>query len=63
VTLNWSDAASNGVYRVKRALGPTPADFNAAACTVVTGTTYSDSGRLNDGVTYFYSVEQGSSCP
>lgn len=63
VTLNWEDAAGNGVYRVKRAGGPAPADFSSGTCTVVTGTSYSDSGALNDGVSHYYRVEQGSSCP
>jgi hypothetical protein len=64
VVLNWNDYAQRSGFRVKRATGPMPASFNPAQhCTTVTGTTYSDSGVLNNGVNLYYLVDTTLACP
>jgi hypothetical protein len=63
VVLSWTIAALNGSYRVRRAIGPSPADFATASCFVVSGTTFTDPAPANDGNDYDYLVDPGSSCP
>lgn len=63
IVLDWVDSASNGTYRVRRALGPTAADFASAACWVVNATTFTDPAPANDGVSYDYLVDVKRTCP
>ena len=63
VVLSWTSAALNGSYRVRRAIGPSPATFATASCFVVSGTTFTDPAPANDGNGYDYLVDPGSSCP
>jgi hypothetical protein len=63
VVLSWIDSALSGTYRVRRATGPTPADFSAATCWVVSGTTFTDPAPQNNGVSHDYLVDARSSCP
>jgi hypothetical protein len=63
VVLSWIDSASNGTYRVRRAAGPTPADFSSATCWVVQGTSFTDPAQPDNGASYDYLVDAGSSCP
>jgi concanavalin A-like lectin/glucanase superfamily protein/galactose oxidase-like protein/Kelch motif protein len=63
IVLSWTDSASNGTYRVRRATGPAPADFSSASCFVVQGTTFTDPTPAGNGVSYDYLVDAGSSCP
>jgi hypothetical protein len=63
VNLTWTDANQGTYYRVRRALGPRPADFSPAQfCTIVGGRSYADT-VLNDGVNYYYLVDTTLSCP
>lgn len=52
VKLTWVDIGQ-GRYRVRRATGPTPADFSAGFQTIVTGTQYIDAGALGDAQSYY----------
>jgi hypothetical protein len=61
--LSWADSALSGSYRVRRALGPAPADFSSATCWVVQGTTFTDPTAPAAGVKYHYVVDGRSSCP
>jgi hypothetical protein len=63
VVLSWVDSGLAGTYRVRRATGPTPADFASATCWVVQGTTFTDPAPPNNGISYDYLVDAGSSCP
>ncbi len=64
VVLNWTDVEQRAYYRVKRALGPTPSDFNPAqVCAVRAGRTYTDIGAANNTTNYFYLVDTTLSCP
>jgi len=64
VVLNWTDVEQRGYYRVKRALGPMPSDFNPAQlCAVQAGGTYTDTGAANNATAYFYLVDTTLSCP
>ncbi len=63
VVLSWIDSALSGTYRVRRATGPTPADFSSAICWVVPGTSFTDPAPPADGVSYDYLVDAVSSCP
>ena len=63
VVLSWVDSALAGTYRVRRATGPTPAAFSNASCWIVQGTSFTDPAPLNNGISYDYLVDAGSSCP
>jgi len=63
VVLSWTDSASSGTYRVRRATGPAPADFSSATCWIVQGTTFTDPAPQNDGISYDYLVDARSVCP
>jgi Concanavalin A-like lectin/glucanases superfamily/Domain of unknown function (DUF1929) len=63
IVVSWTDSASNGTYRVRRATGYTPADFAGATCWVVQATTFTDPAPPDDGFSYVYLVDAGSSCP
>ena len=58
VDLTWVGIGQSR-YRVRRATGPTPTDFANGFQTVVPRTEYQDTGKLNDGVNYFYLVDEG----
>ena len=63
VVLSWTDTASSGTYRVRRATGPAPADFSGATCWIVQGTTFTDPAPQNNGISYDYLVDARSACP
>jgi hypothetical protein len=63
IVLSWIDSASSGTYRVRRATGPTPAAFLNASCWIVQATSFTDPAPQNDGNSYDYLVDAGSSCP
>ena|GEM_PF-1624633 len=64
VVLNWSDVEQRQYYRVKRALGPMPSNFNPAqVCAIQAGTTYTDVGAASNATNYFYIVDTTLSCP
>lgn len=56
--LTWNSIGQER-YRVRRATGPTPASFSAGFQTVVPRTEYQDTGTLNNGVNYYYLVDEG----
>jgi hypothetical protein len=58
VDLTWASIGQQR-YRVRRAVGPTPADFAAGFQTVVSRTDHQDTGKLNDGINYYYLVDEG----
>ena len=63
VVLTWTDVEQRAYYRVKRALGPTPADFSTAVCVVQAGKTFTDVGAAGNTTNYFYRVDTTLSCP
>ncbi len=63
IALGWIDSAATGVYRVRRATGPAPADFATATCWVVSGTSFTDPAPATDGFSYEYLVDTKGSCP
>jgi hypothetical protein len=56
VVLRWNDTGLRP-FAVRRALGPTPADFEKAVSTPVPGTEFSDAGALDDSQSYWYLVD------
>ncbi len=63
IALGWTDTAATGVYRVRRATGPAPADFATATCWVVSGTSFTDPASTTNGISYDYLVDTKGSCP
>jgi NAD(P)-dependent dehydrogenase (short-subunit alcohol dehydrogenase family) len=58
VKLVWTDIGQ-GRYRVRRATGPTAADFSAGFQIIVTGTQFVDAGVLGSSQSYYYKVDEG----
>ncbi len=58
VDLTWAGIGQLR-YRVRRAIGPTPADFSANFRSVVPRTDFQDTGKLNDIFNYYYLVDEG----
>ena len=56
MVLRWNDTGLVP-FTVRRALGPTPADFDEAVSTPVAGTEHVDAGALNATESYWYLVE------